>query len=391
VQSAGGGVARAAEPSPLAAAQQVLDTRAAAIRTGDRTGFMATVDPQAPAAFLGGQARSFDGWRTVPLASYQLQVRTEDSGDLATGLSSRYGGAPVYLPETRQRYRLADYDDRDAVDSLWLTFVQRSGRWYVGGDTDVEELGLQTARMIWELGPVLVTRTRHFLVLAHPAQAARASALASIAEEAADNLDRLWDEPWSHRIPLVLPGSVDELGVLLQSTVDLDKFVAFVLYGQLRDDGWEPTAPRIFIQDRQLGRFDHTFQVQTLTHELSHGAASGLAGPLIPVWVHEGLADWVASARALSEQRPPGSSPEAPRDYEFSTGAQGAIVRAYREARTLVVELARTKGTSAPTALFAALGALRVAPGNPDHQVDATLRRLDGLGLADLERRWASG
>ena len=243
--------------------------------------------------------------------------------------------------------------------------------------------------MIWELGPVEITRTPHFLVLAHPAQARRAAALASIAEEAAGDLDRQWSSPWSRHIPLVLPGSVDELSVLLQSTVDLDKFVAFVLYGQVRDDGWEATAPTIFVQDRQLGRYDHAFQVQTLPHELSHGAAAGLAGPLIPVWVHEGLADWVATGRPLVEPRPQGSSADAPRDYEFSTGGQATIVRAYREARTLIGTLARTKGTAAPTALFAALGALRVAPGNPDYQVDATLRRVDGLGLDDVERRWA--
>lgn len=374
---------------PLAAAQLLLDVRSQAIRSGDRNAFLSTLDPQAAAAFRAAQTTSFDGWRSVPLASYRLEARTADTGDLSTGLRAKYG-ADVFLPETRQRYRLTDYDDRDEVESLWLTFVKRGTAWYVGADADLEPLGLQSARQLWETGPVQVSKTAHFLVMNHPAQAARAKALAGIAEDAIGQLTKAWDQPWSQRIPLILPGSVAELERLLQSTIDLTKFVAFVDYGTVRDDGWAATAPRIFIQDAELSRFDRGFQLQTLTHELSHGAGAVVAGPLIPTWVHEGLADWIGTGRRLTEKRPSGAGPRAPRDYEFSAGSQASIVRSYASARTLIGELAREKGVGAPTALFTALGAVKVAPGNADYQVDAALRRLDGLGMADLEHSWAS-
>ena len=35
--------------------------------------------------------------------------------------------------------------------------------------------------------------------------------------------------------------------MLLQSTFDLNNFVAFVYYGTVRDDGYTVTAPRVYI------------------------------------------------------------------------------------------------------------------------------------------------
>lgn len=381
--------AGAVVPDALRAAQSILDARAAAVTGGDKTAFLATVDPQAPAPFRDAQARSFDGLRSMPVASYSLKARMDDTGDLSAGLAARYGGASVFLPETRQSYRLRDFDDRDAVDSLWLTFVQRGDAWYVGGDTDLEDVGLQSSRNIWDIGPVQVMRTEHFLVISHPAQAARAKALAGIAEDAAANLDRQWDRPWSRRIPMVLPGSVGELEALLQSTIDLDNFIAFVAFGELREETWAPTAPRIFIQDRGLSKYGRPFQVQTLSHELSHAASVPLDGPVVPAWVHEGLADWIARGRSTSEARPHGSGAHLPRDYQFDSGPLTGITRAYAEARGAIAELAREKGTEAPVAFFAALGAAKSGAGSVDFQTDLALRRAVGIGIADLEANWA--
>lgn len=380
---------RAATPDRLAAVQAVLDARVAALGSGDRAQWLATVDPQAPEQFRQAQARSFDGLRSLPLERYGLQARLDDTGDLSTGLDRRYG-APVFLPETRQRMRLRGYDDRDAVDSLWLTFVQRDGRWYVAGDEDLSALGLDTFRGPWDFGPVETMPTDHLLTLYHPAQAERARALAGIAEEALGVIGERWDLPWSERIPLILPASTDELEKLLQSTLDLDKFVAFVAYGAVRDAGWEVTAPRIYIQDANLSRYGRAYQVETLVHELVHAAGAPVAGPHIPAWVHEGVADWIATGRPVRERKPKGGDGRLPRDFEFTTGPQPGILRAYRESRSAISFLAARSGTAAPTALFRAAGEPKVVPGNVDFQVDAALRRTAGLGLGDLETGWAA-
>jgi hypothetical protein len=366
----------------------VLDTRAGAVRSGNRDAWMATVDPQASGAFREAQSRSFDGLRSLPLVSFTLTARTDDSGDFGPALAARYGAAPVFVPETRQRLRFTDFDTTDEVDSLWLTFVQRGDRWYVAADRDMEPFGLDTARGLWDFGTVQAQPTAHFLVLSHPEQAVRARALAGIAEEAIATLGQRWHQPWDGRIPLVLPASVEELQDLLQSTIDLTKFVAFVSYGSVREGGWTPTAGRIYIQDRNLSRYGHAFQVETLVHELDHAAVAPLAGPFIPAWVHEGVADWVATGQRLNETRPAKANDTMPRDYEFVIGSQEDIVKAYGSARSAIGVLARAKGPDMPGAFIKAIGDVKVAPGSMDYQTDAALRRAAGMGVADLEALW---
>jgi hypothetical protein len=381
--------ARAQADDPLPAIKQVLASRAAAVKGGDRNAFLATVDPQAPAAFRTAQGRLFEGLRTVPLASFDLQARIDATGDLGAGLSPKYGNARVFLPETRMVYKIAGYDERDAVDNLWYTYVERNGRWFIASDTDLEDVGILTARGLWDFGAVQEQRSDHFIILSHPEQAERAAALIGIAEESAATLVSRWDQPWSGRIPMVLPGSIDELAKLLQSTFDLTKFVAFVVYQPVRDDGWSTTAPRIYVQDRNLSTYGREFQLSTLTHELDHAAVAPFAGPAIPAWVHEGVADWVATGQSTGERKPRGSDGLLPRDYQFTTGSGTDIVRSYGESRSAISYLASRFGPGAPSRFIKALGDLGPVAGSVDHNVDATLRRLFNISFADFQTAWA--
>ncbi|MEY2569505.1 MAG: hypothetical protein QOE35_4034 [Actinomycetota bacterium] len=382
-------VAATAADDPLPAVRQVLAARVGAVKGGDRAGFLATVDPKAPAAFKTAQGRLFDGLRTVSLSTFDLQARTDMTGDLSAGLAAKYGNARVFLPETRMVTRIAGYDERDAVDGLWYTYVQRDGKWYIGGDTDLEDVGLLTSRGLWDFGPVQLQRTDHFVILSHPEQAERAKALIGIAEEAAVALAGRWDQPWSGKIPMVLAGSLDELAKVLQSTFDLTKFVAFVVYQPLRDNGWSTTAPRLYVQDKNLSKYAHDFQLSTLTHELDHAAVAPYAGPAIPAWVHEGVADWVATGESTAERKPGGSDGKLPRDYEFTTGSGTAIVRSYAESRSAISYLAARFGTGAPSRLIRTLGDLGPVAGSVDANVDATMRKLFGVSFDQFQAGWA--
>lgn len=372
----------AAPTLDLAGANALLDERERALATGDRDAWMATVDPASPRGFRDAQGRQFDGLRAVGLSSFTLTARLADSGDLNPDPDR-------FLPETRMVHRLAGYDERDAVDHLWLTFVVRDGTLVITSDSDVEDVGLDSARGIWDTGEVRTTRSEHFLVLHHPAESERAGEIARIAEEALATLRPRWDRPWSEKLPIVLPSSTDELEILLQSTIDLDKFVAFVSYGVLRDGGYATTAPRMYIQDGNLGGYSRSFQIETLVHELVHAAAAPFAGPAVPVWVHEGVADWIATGRSTVERKPAGGDETLPRDFEFSTGSQASIIRAYRESRSAIGVLAKTVGLGAPTAFFVALGSDITGAGSIDHRVDLALRQSSPLGLDGLQQAWA--
>lgn len=379
------------DADPLASVQEVLDARSQAVRNKDRGSFEATIDPKAPAGFRAAQLRYYDGLASLPVSAFTLTAHVDDTGDLATAAEGQYGGDPVFLPETRQLYRFEGYDDRDALASLWLSFVRRQGRWYVGGDDDLEALGLDTDRGLWDLGPVRAEAREHVLVISHPDQAARAAALAGLAEQAIVGLAEVWDQSWSQRVTIILPSSVDDLERLLQSTVDLDKFVAFASYRLREEEGFSGSAPRIHVQDDRLARYPAQTQTETLVHELLHVATAGLAGPFVPLWVHEGVADWAATGRGGATGPPMGSDGRLPLGHDLTTGPQAAISRSYRESRSAVALLAARSGQGAPFAFFEAIGKVRVAPGSDDHQVDAALRAVAGQGLADFERAWAAG
>ena len=248
----------------------MLDARVDAVRRGDRDAFLATVDPAAPAAFRLAQAASFDGLRSLPLASYSLTARLDDTGDLGAGLSPRYGGAPTFLPETRLRMRFADYDDRDDVESLFLTFVQRGDRWYVAGDADLAPLGIDSFRGLWDQGPVEVQRTAALPRAQPPARSgAGARTWPPSPRRPSATLDERWDEPWSHRVPLILPGSIDELALDPAGDVrprQLRRLRRLRLRPRPRLGGRRRPASTSRTATSAATRA--TYQVRTLTHEL---------------------------------------------------------------------------------------------------------------------------
>lgn len=370
----------------------VLDEREAAVRAGDVDRWMATVDPRASAERLAAERRAFEGWASVPLGRFSLHIDDEDLVDLAAGdplaLADRYQAGEVSIPVVERRHQLEGFDDRDAVDYLFWTFVQRDGRWFVAGDDDLRHLGLDSATTLWELGPVVTRATDHFLFVSRPAQAGRAAALAEIAEEAHEILSDRWDRPWSGRLPVILPSSIPELEEILQSTFDLSSFVAFVLYDAVRDDGYRTTAPRIYIQDTNLSRHSRSFQLDTLVHELVHAAAAAASGPRVDVWLHEGLAEWVTEGRPAASGAPSGSDGRLPEAWEFRIGGSTAINTAYQEATSMVTHLAGID-PEAPVELFFRLGARQLTPGTDRQNASVVLRRLVGMTIDELEADWS--
>jgi hypothetical protein len=386
-----GAGAQTGVPAPEEAARRVLAQRVEAVTRGDRAAFLDTVDAEAAPEFRARQERLYDGLRSLPLASYDLRLRTDEAPDLSAGLAGRYTGAErVFLPPVEGRYRLAGADAVDALDGFYYTFVLRGGRWRIASDGDLEDVGLPSTRNLWDYGPVSVQRTAHFTVLHDPADRKRAEALAALCEEGYDRLTGSFDRPVPGQIVVILPRTVEQLKEMLQATFDLSNFVAFATAAVDRDGGWETTAPRVYVQDTNLARSRREFQLQTFHHEFAHVAAFPLAGPAVASWIHEGLADWMASG-----ERPPsevdGSDAVLPDEWEFTTGGGDSILRAYDESTSAMAFLAARKGEDAPLDLLVRVGRTRVAPGTADYHVDQGLRAVYGAGLEEFQKDWNGG
>jgi hypothetical protein len=381
--------ATAKEAPTLSALRAVLKVRTEAQLHKDRDAYAATIDPDAPAAFRDAQLRSFDALASLPLLDLRYAIG-DDEADLTRAVDrAQYGGAPVALFTTTRSLRFT-YDARDAIDAMFWTFVKRGDSWVVGGDDDAKDLGLETTVSMWDTGPVVSEQSDHFLLIAHPDQRARAHELLGLAEHALETLRPRWTLPWSEKLVGFVPRSPTELEDLIQASVDVRKFVAFVNYGYDPED-LKTTTPRLFVQDANLSVYSADGQTETLVHELTHAAGSGYASAFVPVWVHEGLGDWVAGGPTNRFARVSGAGEHAPRDDEFGAGTQGQIIRAYRDSRSLIAALSRVAGANAPFTLFQTLGTTSIRAGATPYVVDDALRTIGAQDLATLERDWIAG
>ncbi len=134
---------------------------------GDKDAFLAGVADARP-GFYERQESLFDWMQTAPLESYRLAASWE-SGDLVRPSDRRSyrGAAEVSIPVTTERYRFRDYDTDAAVETMYYTFVKFDGRWKIAADTDLSDLGLRSARHLWDFGPLEVRREENFLLITH--------------------------------------------------------------------------------------------------------------------------------------------------------------------------------------------------------------------------------
>ncbi len=215
-----------------AAIDGLLERRAEAVRTGDKDAFMATVDP-ASGRFVGRQSGLFDAMGSVDFASYGLVAKWERFGDLVRPSDrARYPGAQdVAIPVTEERYRIEGFDPQEAAEDLFYTFVKRDGEWLVAEDTDLDDLALFSTRHLWDRGSLEARRSDHFLQWQHPCSGEDCLTLGAgflaLAERGLRRVDEYWHGPWTRRVIVLVPASQGELRRMLQTSIDLDNFVAF--------------------------------------------------------------------------------------------------------------------------------------------------------------------
>jgi hypothetical protein len=371
------------------AVQALLERRAQAVRDNNEQAFLATVDPRATDAFKSEQRNRFLGLQSIPVADYALRVAEDESGDLSRGLrlDEKYATS-TYLAETRESFRLGVYDDRPMRNIFWYTYLERDGDWFVGELDDARMIGLDATPNIWDEGPVATQSSSHILVLSAPDQIVRAKAVMAVAEQAMTRFQSRWTLPWSGKIPIILPASPDQAARLLRTSTDVANFSAFTSYTPTRDDGWQASPPRLFAQEGNLATASEQSQIDTIVHELTHAAASRVTGPNTPVWMQEGLAEWIRLDKPNSVLLRPGSTKRLPESALFSTRDATELSRAYNEATAAMTFLAAAKGSDMPIRLFESLGARRVVVGSPSYNADQAMRASTGWSSEEFVSAW---
>ena len=382
----------ALSPSAASAAdgvQAMLDARSQAVEARDVNAFMRTVDPNATDEFKDSQRLAFGGLSKLPLARFELRAAT-NSGEApakALGLAEKYGADDARLVETEQSIRIDSYDDRPSIDKLHMSYVKRDGNWYVAATDDGVSIGLSSARNIWDMGSIDTLTSEHFLTVFRPDQRSRATALTAIAEQAMAKFQQRWPQPWSQRIPIIVPASPQEAASLLDTPADVAQFVAFVSYRTSREPQWTVGAPRMFAQEANLSVNSDESQQDTIVHELAHAATSSMTGPFTPQWLHEGLAEYVRLGKAADIAPGTTGKLELPPAQAFA-GSGAELQNAYRDAASAVSFLASIKGSDAPLGVFEAIGSRRLVAGTPAFNTNDAFRSVTGISLDDFIAQW---
>lgn len=373
------------------AIQAVLDDVGKAFRAGD---------PEVLAPLLASTDSSFGRrWlerarhmQALPLAHYRL--RLDDSlPDLSTQRVRDAHPGDVQVVYVVEELAFEGYDPEPMAEDLFLTVVDAGDGWKVVTDVDAEALGFVSVDHLWDHGAVTVTRDGPVMAIHHP-DGPDVAPLLDEATAALVQADQRWPRDWPAAVPIIVPRDEEELGELLHVTFDLSNFVAFAIATPVGERGsFELTGSRVVINpERFLARSTATRQ-RILVHELVHVASRPSAGPMMPSWLDEGV------AQALGEQQSTtgtdlvdATAPSdlgLPTDGQFTVGGRDRIYLSYQLAWAFVDHLVATYGARAVGDFYAAAGRGAVGEaGTEQYHVDRAAREVLGASLAELVARW---
>ncbi|HET7901900.1 MAG TPA: hypothetical protein VFL59_11985 [Candidatus Nanopelagicales bacterium] len=291
----------------LAAVTSVLDARATAVRKDDAKGFARTQTRTARApAFARLAVLPFVRWAYTP-------------GPPTTS-SSQVVVVPVTLTT-----RLAG----ETADATWteaVTLARSGATWLVTSEVSV---GGRTA--LWDLGTLRVARGARSLVIGIDTPTTTLRRYAATADRVVPQVAAVWGSDWSRFAVVIVPRTVGQLARALgRSPGSLDGYAA-VTTSEGALAGHHVTE-RVWINTPAMADLSSLGREVVLRHELTHVATWAPEHPGAPLWLVEGVAEWmgyrgsgiplqVATGDLLDEVRR-GRTPAAlPADSAFSGDA----------------------------------------------------------------------
>lgn len=405
VPPAGGGVASGPgnRPGPVPAhpAQAIgalLNRRAAALRAGDRAGWLAGLDPSSdPTAtrFRTQQGQVFDRVHTLRPATWTYRVRSGSALPAGDGATT---GEVAWLAQVQLEYQLLPGGPQVHRDQF-LTIVRRGGQWRIRTDTDGA-----TGTDIWDLGPIAQTRSSRCLVIGAWARRAQITQLAGECGRSARTVDTAWGRDWNRRTVLIVPNTLHQLAVLLgrsapgtPAATSPDSQAGLSRTAAVTIGPADAAADEVLINGQAFGQLRAIGRRVVLTHELVHVATRATGARWAPTWLEEGFADYVAYAgTGLSPDQVAGDALTAvragripahlPATDDFNAAGNQAA-SAYGQAWIAAQLIARKAGGRPRMRAFYQQAAAGPGPGSPA-ALNAAFARLGLHDTAAFVVRW---
>jgi len=380
----------------LLAVSEILKERAQAVEDEDSSAFLSSIDPEG-AGFRRKQRKVFERLTSLPLGRYELRQQVLGKDLARREHHRRYRSSDdVFIAPVEESYRFKGYDDADFVSNLFFTFVLRDGEWLIAADDDLS--GRRTTeRNLWDYGPVKQTRGRNVMLIQHPCSKAGCIELGEsfmqLTENARTEVKRRWRGQWNGRVVVLATSSRREVRRIIDVDYAISNFAAFA-YSPDLDEGHSPT--RIVLDRTTLaGRSPDIIEL-ILTHEMAHVATRHASGPHIPLWVEEGLAEWMARTPGdgsdvyYANQVATGAvQPRLPTDRQFRRGTSEELFLHYQSSRTAVAYFIEQWGYGKFVRFYKLLGDSHNGAGGPAKHLRSIMRRVTGLTPSRFARQWA--
>ena len=390
--------AAAAAPAsdPRWAVGALLAERGRAVVARDRAAWIGTAVPGSPAAAAQRWARL----STVRFARWDYDVL-----EVTPALAAAAPGADRgYAVRARLATRLAEADTASAVTDVALDVVERDGTWTV-----LAERPAGQRRAPWDVGEVtMVEGLRTLVVGVGGVERGELTAVADLADQAVAGVREVWGPGWDDgagtRAVVVVPATTADLGALLGRDVDrLDQIAAVAT---VEGAGTGTGAARVWVHRSVMDSLTPLGRLIVLRHELLHVATGAAATSATPLWLEEGLAEYVGyrgsgvPVRVVAGDVLPalgsGRLRALPGDDDFDAAGR-SLASAYERAWLACRYVASRWGEKALLAWYRAVAA--AAPGEGEANVDAALASELGTDRATwmrglrtyLERTAASG
>ena len=257
---------------------QLLRDRGAAVAHADFRGYTTT---QLPGVL--GSAPLVARLRVLPITAWQYSV-----DGITTGIDSDQATVSATL-----RYRL-DIDRQDVSVPVTLTLTKSANRWFVTG-----EKSRGSRRQIWEVGDLSVVRGNRSLIIGVGSPAPTTSVLrqwAAVTDAAVDGVAQVIATGWQRRAVVVVPSTASLLAKLLGRNPDgLSRIAAVTTaeLGEAAQDSGVRGADRVWLNVGLMASLSNVGRRIVVQHELSHVATGAAATRATPLWLEEGIAEYI--------------------------------------------------------------------------------------------------
>ena len=368
----------------------LLSARAAAVRDHDRAAFAATLDD--PRSGFGlRQLAQYDALAKLPLGSFGYGT-PEPAPELGADRVAQLG-PQAWVSRVAGHYSLAGYDTASREFESYFTVVRRDAGWRLVDDTDG---GTQV--QAWDLPSFTVVRSSTTLVMGS-GPASRLRPYLALGNLAVKRVDAVWTAPWNSRLVLVVPRTAAQMAEQVGQDKDSVAQVAAVTDGPFDTTG-RAGADRVVVNPGAFATLESRGQQVVVTHEATHVAIRATTDRPVPLWLSEGMADYVGYrdvgatrrqvAAALLAKVRAGSGPKSlPTAGDFDP-SRTTIAPSYNAAWLAVTRIVDRYGRKALVRYYLAVATKPSGSSSatPDQAAAAAFRTVLGTSQGAFTKEW---